>query len=76
MRGVFLGTVVAYDPARGLGSLQAESGEEYLFHCTAIADQSRSVEPGAAVAFSLRAAQGGSIEAVSLAKLGGPKGSG
>lgn len=72
MGEVLLGRVVSYDKERGLGSLQAASGEEFSFHCTAIADASRQIEPETAVAFLLRPAHAGGCEAASVTKLAPP----
>lgn len=70
MAVVLLGTVSSYDEEKGLGMLRQDDGTEYLFHCTAIADGTRRIEPATGVAFCLVAAQGGAFEAASLQKLG------
>jgi hypothetical protein len=68
------GRVVAYDFDRGLGMLEelpvsrAEMGR-YRFHCTAIADGSRTIEAGTAVGFVLAPALGGVLEARSVTTL-------
>jgi cold shock CspA family protein len=70
-----LGHVVDYDERRGLGTVAADpvpgAGDPgpFRFHCTAIADGSRSIEPGLAVAFSVVASHGGGREAVAVTKL-------
>jgi cold shock CspA family protein len=46
-----LGTVAGFDEARGLGTVAAEDGRELPFHCTAIADGSRTIGVGTRVAF-------------------------
>jgi cold shock CspA family protein len=81
-----LGVVAAYDAGRGLGSI-AESdghadaadrasevppGSVHAFHCTAIADGSRAIDPGTAVAFVLAAGLGGRLEARSVTPIGAP----
>ncbi len=48
------GTVASFDAHRGLGTVAAESGETYMFHCVEIADGTRQVEVGTAVEFELR----------------------
>ncbi len=47
------GTVTAFDDARGLGVVTAEDGGLYPFHCTQIADGSRTIEVGQAVRFAI-----------------------
>ncbi len=45
------GTVIAFDAHRGLGEIETADGRRYPFHCTRIADGSRTVPVGAAVEF-------------------------
>jgi hypothetical protein len=65
-----MGTVVAYDSGRGLGSIGAEpvrgpalAPALYSFHCTAIADGSRDIAVGVPVVFLLFPGLGGTLEA-------------
>jgi 'Cold-shock' DNA-binding domain len=53
--GVLSGTVVEFDEAVGLGKVRAAgSGSgDFPFHCTQIADGSRTVAVGAHVTFSV-----------------------
>ena len=60
------GTVVDFDEHRGYGKVRDEDGEEYFFHCTAIADGSRTVEVGTPVAFAVVAGHRGRYEATAL----------
>lgn len=60
-----LGTVVEFDEARGLGHIVAD-GTGYPFHCTAIADGTRTIEVGASVAFEVRPGGLGRWEATAL----------
>ena len=51
------GTVTHFDEARGLGVIGTDAdGVEvhYPFHCTAIVDGTRTIEPGTAVTFAVR----------------------
>ncbi|MDQ3679302.1 MAG: cold shock domain-containing protein [Actinomycetota bacterium] len=64
------GTVVDFDQAEGFGWVQCRDGRRLFFHCTAVADSSRSVPVGAQVAFEVVAGHGGSWEAASLVTLG------
>lgn len=68
---VRLGEVVEFDGPRGLGVVRdGGSGERFPFHCVEIADGSRQIAVGAAVAFVLATGRGGP-EARSLVKLPG-----
>jgi len=49
MRGV----VTEFDDPRGLGVVTAEDGTAYPFHCTAIADGTRTIEERATVTFEV-----------------------
>jgi cold shock CspA family protein len=64
---VISGSVVAFDPDAGLGSLHGDDGVEYLFHCVEIADGSRTIDVGAPVEFR-RLAKLGTYEAGCLIK--------
>ena len=59
------GVVTDFDEARGLGTVTAADGS-WPFHCTAIADGSRSIAEGAAVAFEVVAGRRGRWEATDL----------
>lgn len=65
MRGV----VTAFDPERGLGTVVSDAGRELPFHCTAVADGSRSVEVGTAVVFEAAPGHLGRYEARALVVL-------
>jgi cold shock CspA family protein len=47
------GRVIAFDEHVGLGEVESDDGQQYLFHCVEIADGSRTIEIGAAVEFEL-----------------------
>ena len=49
-----IGKVTAYDSHVGLGTVEAETGEQYLFHCTQITDGTREIAVGEAVTFVVR----------------------
>ena len=61
------GTVLAFDEARGLGELESVDGGRYPFHCTRIADGTRTVPEGARVEFVVMAGPGGRWEADAIA---------
>ncbi len=60
------GVVASFDDPRGLGVIQRDDGTEYPFHCTAIADGTRTVAVGAAVSFRVAAGRNGRWEAASI----------
>ena len=56
-----------FDEAKGYGAVEdAETGTRYFFHCTQIADGSRTVETGASVEFDVVAGLRGRWEAAAL----------
>jgi CspA family cold shock protein len=64
------GTVTHFDEARGLGVIGTDAdGVEvhYPFHCTQIADGSRTIAVGAAVAFDVVPGHLGRFEAARIA---------
>ncbi len=63
------GAVTAFDEARGLGEVTEEDGDVLGFHCTAIADGSRTVDVGAEVAYEVAPGLLGRFEARDLVKL-------
>ena len=47
------GRVSTFDEHRGLGEIAADDGVVFPFHCTAIADGTRSIEVGVEVQFEV-----------------------
>jgi CspA family cold shock protein len=47
------GAVAAFDEAQGLGTIRGDDGVDYPFHCTQIADGTRTIAVGAAVTFAV-----------------------
>ena len=47
------GRVVSFDEYVGLGEIESSDGGRYPFHCIELADGSRTINPGAAVQFSV-----------------------
>ena len=45
------GTVAEFDDSKGLGSITADDGTAFDFHCIEIADGTRTIEPGQRVVF-------------------------
>jgi cold shock CspA family protein len=48
-----LGTVTDFDERVGLGTVTGDDGRAYPFHCTQVADGSRTIEVGARVSFDV-----------------------
>ncbi len=61
------GTVASFDDPRGIGTVTDESdGQEYFFHCTAVADGTRTIDVGATVEFEVVPGRRGQWEAAGL----------
>lgn len=69
MRRPQRGVVVSFDEERGLGSVRDELGRELPFHCTAIADGTRRIDPGTEVSFLSVPGHLGRMEARGLVAL-------
>ncbi len=65
------GTVVEFGEQRGLGTVRGDDGRELTFHCTSVADGSRSIGAGTTVAFSVVAGHHGRWEAIDVSLLPG-----
>lgn len=63
------GTVSAFDDRRGVGEIEAE-GERYFFHCTQLADGSRSIPVGTEVEFEVIPGLPGCWEATMITAVG------
>ena len=57
------GVVVDFDEQRGWGTLRGDHGPELFFHCTAVADGSRTISVGTRVDFDVVAGHAGRWEA-------------
>jgi cold shock CspA family protein len=62
-----LGTVTEFDPVRGWGAVTGDDGARVEFHCTQIADGSRSIAVGTAVRYRLAPGHLGRWEAAAIA---------
>jgi len=60
------GSVATFDEARGYGLVRAEDGRELFFHCTQIADGSRTIAVGVLVEFDVVPGHLGRYEAAGL----------
>jgi cold shock CspA family protein len=63
------GLVAEFDETRGLGVIRGDDGADVPFHCTAIADGSRTVETGRRVRFDVVPGLLGRWEASGIEKL-------
>jgi cold shock CspA family protein len=63
------GRVSTFDERRGVGEVQGDDGESYPFHCTRIADGSRSIPRGVAVTFEVAPGGLGRWEAVAISRV-------
>jgi cold shock CspA family protein len=63
------GVVAEFDELRGLGVIRGDDGADVTFHCTAIADGSRTVETGRRVSFEVVPGLLGRWEASGVEKL-------
>jgi cold shock CspA family protein len=61
-----VGEVVEFDDAAGFGAVRSSDGE-YFFHCTAIADGTRTIAVGTQVSFEIVPGRRGKWEASRLA---------
>lgn len=60
------GTVAAFDDHAGFGTVTGADGGERWFHCTAIADGTRTIAAGTPVTFEVSPGQLGRWEATDL----------
>jgi cold shock CspA family protein len=60
------GVVSQFDDAAGLGEVTADDGTVYGFHCTQIADGTRTIAVGTSVEFDLAPWHRGRYEAVAV----------
>jgi len=60
------GVVAEFDDEKGFGSVEAEDGERLFFHCTAIADGTRTIAPDTPVRFRLVIGPLGALEASAI----------
>lgn len=60
------GTVSAFDEQRGLGEVTADDATVYPFHCTVIADGTRTIDVGATVDFEVVPGRLGQWEAAAV----------
>ncbi len=66
MKALYSGRVATFDDFVGRGEIEARGGMHFPFHCTAIADGSRTIAPDTAVKFKLRPGPLGALEAIAV----------
>ncbi|HEX7169021.1 MAG TPA: cold shock domain-containing protein [Acidimicrobiales bacterium] len=62
------GRVVDWDEHAGFGTIEADDGTSYFFHCTTLADGSRTIDVGTGVTFDVVAGHLGRWEAARVEK--------
>jgi cold shock CspA family protein len=67
-----IGHVVSFDDPRGVGEVETADGRRLFFHCTAIADGTRTIPAGVAVEFDVIAGPTGRSEASSIRRVATP----
>ena len=60
------GTVAAFDEDKGYGTIRDDDGTDYFFHCTQIADGTRTIPSGQAVTFEVQPGHLGRWEATAV----------
>ena len=60
------GSVAEFDEHGGFGTLEGEDGARYWFHCTAIADGSRTIAAATSVEFDVVPGRAGRWEAANI----------
>ncbi len=66
MFGEGSGVVAEFDDKRGLGVVETAAGRRYPFHCSAIADGTRTIAAGTRVVFVIVAGRLGRQEATAI----------
>jgi cold shock CspA family protein len=66
---VVTGTVASFDDHRGYGTVRADDGRELFFHCTTIADGTRTIEVGTRVTYDVVPGHLGRWEATELRRV-------
>jgi cold shock CspA family protein len=60
------GTVESFDDPAGLGVIRSADGSAYPFHCTQLADGTRTIAEGVAVFFEVMPGRAGRWEATAI----------
>jgi hypothetical protein len=70
VKASYSGRVASFDEHVGRGEVEAGAGMRFPFHCTAIADGSRTIAPDTPVRFRLVIGPLGALEATAIAPAG------
>ena len=70
MKALYSGRIATFDDFVGRGEIEARGGMRFPFHCTAIADGTRTIAPDTAVKFKLRPGPLGALEATAIKPAG------
>ncbi|TMK87986.1 MAG: hypothetical protein E6G57_08815 [Actinobacteria bacterium] len=60
------GNVAEFDEAKGYGTVRTDDGRDLFFHCTRIADGSRTIAVGVNVEFEVVPGHNGRWEAIDI----------
>jgi cold shock CspA family protein len=66
VRALYSGRIATFDDHVGRGEIEARGGMHFPFHCTAIADGSRTIAADAPVRFRLVIGPLGALEATAI----------
>jgi cold shock CspA family protein len=66
VKSTYSGRVANFDDVVGRGEIEARGGMRFPFHCTAIADGTRSIAPDTEVKFRLVPGPLGALEATAV----------
>ena len=64
------GRVTAFDDAAGWGTVVDDDGTERTFHCTAVTDGTRTIDPGTRVGYRVVPGRNGHWEATEVRPVG------
>ena len=70
MKALYSGRIATFDDHVGRGEIEARGGMHFPFHCTAIADDTRTIAPDTAVKFRLVPGPLGALEAIAIKPAG------
>jgi cold shock CspA family protein len=66
VKALYAGRIASFDDHVGRGEVEARGGMHFPFHCTAIADGTRTIAPDTAVRFRLEPGPLGALEATAV----------
>jgi hypothetical protein len=66
VKATYAGRIASFDELVGRGQVEAGGGLQFPFHCTAIADGSRTIDPDTPVKFRIVPGPLGALEAIAI----------